>query len=823
MIETHPGLTVDSRPDWVKCGRCAELVYGKRFTRDLRVCPDCGEHARLTARERLDQLLDPGSETALRADPAPHDPLGFVDSRPYPERLDRARAETGMDEAAVCARGTIHGLPVVVVAMDFRFLGGSLGCAVGARVTAAADESLRTGIPLLLITASGGARMQEGVLSLMQMARTAHALAELDEAGVPVLSLITDPTYGGVAASFATLADVILIEPGARMGFAGPRVIEQTIGERLPEGFQTAEFLLEHGMVDTIVARPALRATLRHFLAVGGARAGRMGLNGVVSGGAGSDGVGSNGAASNGAASHGSGAKGIGVNGAAGEGPDGNESGANGSGANGSGANGSTSYGSAPMGTAPNGGARNGSGPDGAAGNGFASHGFGPDGAAEDGFVRNGSGPDGSASNGAASNGSTPNGSAVHGSASKGAGRSGSVPSGVVSEGSSTRGTTPNGAVRDGVAPKGSVRNGSASGGSAGNGSAAHGRASYEPAVDEFAGESGEPWEAVRLARHPGRPTALDYARRLLEDFHELHGDRIGADCPAIVGGIGRLDGRPVMLIGHQKGGDNLAERQRRRFGMATPAGFRKAARLMRLAGKLGLPVITLVDTPGANPGPDAERDGQAVAIAENLRLMARLATPIVTVITGEGGSGGALALAVADRVLIGEHGVYSVISPEGCAAILWKDPSAAPAAAAALRMGPRDLLRLGVVDRIVPEPPGGAHTDPGRAATLLRAALIPVVDELLVLSRTRLLRERGERFRRFGAPEATHAEASHADASRVETVRVETVRAEGARADSARAHSARAEAAPGEVVRVETVRAEAVPVEVAPVEGSAR
>ncbi|MFE5333010.1 acetyl-CoA carboxylase, carboxyltransferase subunit beta [Embleya sp. NPDC056575] len=666
MIETHPGLTVDSRPDWVKCGRCAELVYGKRFTRDLRVCPDCGEHARLTARERLDQLLDPGSETALRVDPTPHDPLGFVDSRPYPERLDRARAETGMDEAAVGARGTVHGQPVVVVAMDFRFLGGSLGCAVGALVTAAADESLRTGIPLLLITASGGARMQEGVLSLMQMAKTAHALAELDEAGVLVLSLITDPTYGGVAASFATLADVILIEPGARMGFAGPRVIEQTIGERLPEGFQTAEFLLEHGMVDTIVARPALRTTLRYFLAVGGARAGRRDggndplPNGVVSGG--------------------------------------NESGANGS--------------------------------------------------------------------------------------------------------------TSNGVAR--------------------NGSAANGHACLGPSLGELAGEPGETWEAVRLARHAGRPTMLDYASRLLEDFHELHGDRIGADCPAIVGGIGRLDGRPVMLIGHQKGGDNLAERQRRKFGMATPAGFRKAARLMRLAAKLGLPVITLVDTPGANPGPDAERDGQAVAIAENLRLMARLATPIVTVITGEGGSGGALALAVADRVLIGEHGVYSVISPEGCAAILWKDPSAAPAAAAALRMGPRDLLRLGVVDRIVPEPPGGAHTDPGRAATLLRTALIPVLDELLALNRTRLLRERGERFRRFGAPETTRAEATRAEAVRAEhapadSVRADSVRAGAVRGDRAPTRSARAEVGPGAAVRVETVRAEAVPVEVAPAEGSAR
>ncbi|MYS80883.1 acetyl-CoA carboxylase carboxyl transferase subunit [Embleya scabrispora] len=597
MIETDLGLTVHARPDWVKCGRCAELVYGKRFTRDLQVCPDCGDHARLTARQRLDQLLDPGSETPLTAGPTPHDPLGFVDSRPYPERLAEARAATGMDEAALGARGTIHDRPVVVAAMDFRFLGGSLGCAVGALVTEAANESLRTRTPLLLVTASGGARMQEGVLSLMQMAKTAHALAELDEAGVLVLSLITDPTYGGVAASFATLADVILIEPGARLGFAGPRVIEHTIGERLPTGFQTAEFLLEHGMVDAIAPRPALRATIRHFLALEEPREARP-----------------------------------------------EEARADPAAA-------------MPAAPAP------------------------------------------------AANGSAANGSAAHG-------------------------TTVNG--------------------TAVNGRAVDGRS-----------DGDDPWEAVRLARHPARPTTLDYAGRLLDDFHELHGDRIGADCPAVVGGIGRLDGLPVMLIGHQKGGDNLAERQHRKFGMATPAGFRKAARLMRLAAKLGLPVITLVDTPGANPGPDAERNGQAVAIAENLRLMARLPTPIVTVITGEGGSGGALALAVADRVLIGEHGVYSVISPEGCAAILWKDSAAAPAAAAALRMRPRELLRLGVVDRIVPEPPGGAHTDPGRAAALLRAALIPVVDELRALDKTRLLRERGDRFRSFGVVPDARAQGS--------------------------------------------------------------
>ncbi|MFF3763844.1 acetyl-CoA carboxylase, carboxyltransferase subunit beta [Streptomyces sp. NPDC001922] len=555
-------------PAWVRCENCAALVYGKRFDRSLRVCPECGRHAHLTAHQRLDQLLDPGTARQLDPVPAVHDPLAFTDTRPYRERLADARAATGLGEAVVCARGRIQDQPVVVAVMDFRFLGGSLGCGVGALITEAARTSLRQRTPLLLVTASGGARMQEGVLSLMQMAKTAQALTELDEAGVLTLSLITDPTYGGVAASFATLTDVILAEPGARLGFAGPRVIEQTTHQQLPEGFQTAEFLLEHGMVDNVVPRSALRATLGRLLSLGSPAARR--------------------------------------------------------------------------------------------------------------------------------------------------------------------------------APAPSRR----------------GRVLCEP------GELPErdAWEAVRLARHPDRPGALHYADLLLDDFHELHGDRLGADCAAVVGGPGRLNGLPVMLIGHHKGGPGLTERRRRNFGMSTPAGYRKAARLMRLAEKTGMPVITLIDTPGADPGPASEESGQAVAIAENLRLMSRLRVPVVAVLTGEGGSGGALALAVADRVLVSENGVYSVISPEGCAAILWKRPEAAPAAAAALRLDARELLRLGVVDGVVPEPPGGAHRDHAGAAALLRDAVDAAVDDLVRRAPGRLLRDRRRRFQRFGDGAAPAEGAAPAD-----------------------------------------------------------
>lgn len=542
--------------DWVLCRACDAVVYAKRLRRSHSVCPECGRHHPLTAPERLAQLLDEGHEP-LPVTVPDSDVLGFVDSQPYPERLRDARRRTGLDEAVLCARGRIDGHPVVVAVMDFRFLGGSLGAAVGEAITRACEVAEAERTPLLLVSASGGARMQEGALALMQMAKTSQALRRLDEAGILTLSLITDPTYGGVAASFATLCDVIVAEPGARLGFAGPRVIAQTIGETLPAGFQTAEYLLEHGIVDLIASRTELRSVLAKLLAVGGGRA----------------------------------------------------------------------------------------------------------------------------------------------------------------------------AVVRGA-----------------------GQATADVLVREHAElPERHPWEAVRAARRFGRPTTLDYANLMLHDFIELHGDRMTADCTAMVCGLGRLAGMPVALVGTQKG-RTPAELARRNYGMPTPAGYRKAARVMRLAGKLGLPVVTLVDTSGAYPGVAAEEQGQAVAIAENLRLLSGLPVPVVAVVTGEGGSGGALALAVADEVLMCGDAVYSVITPEGCASILWKDAGAAPRAAQALRVDARSLLELGVVDGVIPE---AEHGDHAAAAENLGSALI---GSLLPLSRmdhpTRIAR-RHRRFRRFGAPQS--------------------------------------------------------------------
>jgi len=257
-------------------------------------------------------------------------------------------------------------------------------------------------------------------------------------------------------------------------------------------------------------------------------------------------------------------------------------------------------------------------------------------------------------------------------------------------------------------------------------------------------------WQRAQIARHPKRPHTLDLVNLLLEDWVELHGDRVFGDDKAIVGGLATFDGEPVVLIGHQKGRDTR-ENIARNFGMPHPEGYRKALRLMQLAGKFGKPIITFIDTPGAYPGLGAEERGQAEAIARNLREMAGLPTPVICVVTGEGGSGGALAIGVGNRVLMLEYAIYSVISPEGCAAILWGDAAKAPEAAELMRVTAPDLLKLGVIDAIVPEPIGGAHRNWEATAASLRAALRDQLWQLKSKSEAELIEERHEKFRRIG------------------------------------------------------------------------
>jgi acetyl-CoA carboxylase carboxyl transferase subunit beta len=552
--------------DWRRCPACEAFVYHKRLKRNLHVCPECNHHFRLRLRDRVAQLVDEESFEELSGDLEPIDALSFVDTKPYAERIAAAQKKSSAKSGALYGTATIDGRPLVIAGIDFGFIGGSMGGAVGESITRAAELALERRIPLLVISASGGARMQEGCVSLMQMAKTSQAIGRLKEEGILYASLLTDPTYGGVSASFATLGDVLIAEPEAHIGFAGPSVIEQTIRQTLPDGFQTSGFLMEHGMLDLVETRENLQRTIRNL----------VDLHTLI----------------------------------------------------------------------------------------------------ED---------------------------------TRAGGRESLVARLPAAEG--------------------------------------------EEAVEEAEVlVTRDPWDVVQLARNLERPHTLDYVGFVFDDFVELHGDRTFREDPAIVAGLARLGDLVVMLIGHQKG-STTGEMMERNFGMPEPDGYRKGMRLMRYAEKFGIPIVTLVDTAGAYPGIGAEERGQSNAIAESIMLQSRLPVPTVTIVTGEGGSGGALALAASDKVLMLENSYYSVISPEGCATILFKDAALAPRAAAALRITAPDLLRLEVMDAVVPEPPDGAHTDHNTTAANVKRALVDSLRELLPLAPEELLQRRYDRFRKFGAP----------------------------------------------------------------------
>ena len=251
---------------WVKCNNCKEIIYRKEVERNLQVCPKCNYHFRISASERLKLLIDSGSMNEILPDLIPSDPLGFKDTKNYTERINDYQKKTGLKEAAIAGEAKIKGIEVVIVVVDFNFMGGSMGSVVGEKVATASERALEKRLPLVIVSASGGARMQEGMLSLMQMAKVSAAIGRLKDAGIPYISVLTDPTFGGVSASFAMLGDIIIAEPRSLIGFAGPRVIEQTIGQKLPENFQQAEFLLEHGLIDMVVERTSLRETIYKIL-----------------------------------------------------------------------------------------------------------------------------------------------------------------------------------------------------------------------------------------------------------------------------------------------------------------------------------------------------------------------------------------------------------------------------------------------------------------------------------------------------------------------------------------------------------------------------
>ncbi len=555
--------------DTATCAHCGVSQSSSATFQRYRVCEACGHHAPLGARERLAQLLDPGTFDELGEQFVSADPLDFVDKLTYRERLAQAQQRTGLTEAVITGVGRINGDPAVLAVMDFEFMGGSMGSVVGEKIALAMETAVARKLPFIAVTSSGGARMQEGMLSLVQMAKTAAAAMRVHRARIPFISVLTDPTTGGVFASFASQGDIVLAEPGALIGFAGPRVIEQTTGHPPPEGSHTAEFLLEHGLIDAIVPRPRLRGVLAQLLAL-----------------------------------------------------------------------------------------------------------FNPPARLE-------------------------------------------LPADEI----------------------------------------------YRPP----ARKPTSAWQSVELARHPQRPTALDYLRRLMPQWLELHGDRMLGDDPALVGGVGDLGGMTVVVIAQERSRDG---------GRVRPEGFRKAARLMRLAAQWKLPLVTLIDTPGAAVDFEAEAHGLAQSISNCLANLSVLPVPVVAAVIGEGGSGGALALGVADRVLMQENAIYSVIAPEGAAAIIYRTAERARDIANRLRLTAYDCKLLGVVDTIVAEPEGGAHNDPEYAALLLRSALLQALSELRRSSGHSLVEARYRKFRRMGEVDTAAKEGT---AREVDALQRRVTRALGA------------------------------------------
>ena len=529
-----------------KCNACKAAILTEDVKKGYYTCPKCHNYFRVHAYRRIEMIGDEGSFEEWDRGLPETNPLKF---KGYDEKLVYLKNKTKLDEAVITGQIRIDGQAAAVGVCDGRFMMASMGQVVGEKITRAVERATEEKLPMILFACSGGARMQEGIVSLMQMAKTAAALKRHSDAGLLYITVLTDPTTGGVTASFAMLGDIILAEPGALIGFAGPRVIEQTIGEKLPKGFQRSEFLLEHGVVDRIVEREEQKQVLSQILKL-----------------------------------HGDSGK-----------------------------------------------------------NAFAPEPF----------------------------------RAAQG-LSKTAADAGQAENVTFSQ---TENALPG---RGDHSPAGPAGNASAKG------------RNREKQLSA--------WDRVLLSRRKDRPVGTDYIQGLFTEFIEFHGDRYCRDDRAIVGGVARFDGTPVTVIAQEKG-KTTRENMNRNFGMPSPDGYRKALRLMKQAEKFGRPVICFVDTPGAFCGMEAEKRGQGEAIARNLYEMSALKVPVLSLVIGEGGSGGALGMAVANEVWMMENAVYSVLSPEGFASILWKDSKRAAEAAGVMKLTSRDLQQLGVIDQVIPEP----------------------------------------------------------------------------------------------------------------------
>ncbi len=618
--------------EWRRCPHCG-FTSDNREVRDRGYrCPTCGALARLTSDERAELTFDEGSVEEWFADVEETDGLGFPD---FDAIIDRARTRSGYEEGVRCGSARIKGCPVAFGIMEPSFMMGSMGHVVGEKLARTFERATERGLPVVVFSASGGARMQEGLVSLMQMAKVSAAVRAHSDAGLLYISVLTDPTTGGVTASFATLGDVIVAEPGAIIGFAGRRVIQDTIKQALPDDFQTAEFALEHGLIDAVVERDQLRDALAQLLRFHG------------------------------------------------------------------------------------------------------------DGNAAAGYVdvpRDGEGA--SADDAAAEGEPQDQQPIVLPEAIQNVIGAETLPPSLdhIARGLADFGTMVGQAFTEQAGKAGmwwALRNKGVA------------DAPYMKASQAQEDPSNRAWASVQLARNVHRPTSRYYIDTMFDEFVELHGDRAYADDGAIIGGIGRLGDHVVTVVAEEKGSD-LKEKIARNFGCPQPEGYRKAMRLMREAEKFGRPIVCFVDTQGAFCGKEAEERGMGNAIAESLALMSGLTVPVVSVVLGEGGSGGALALAVANKVAMQENAVYSVLSPEGFASILWKDGSRAPEAAEVMRMSAQDALSMGMIEDIVPEGHGPAHENPDQAAAAVWLYVKGALDELAQMSPDELRQQRYGRFRKF-------------------------------------------------------------------------
>lgn len=547
---------------WIKCKSCGELIYSEDLEENHRICPKCNYYFHIGARERIAMILDEGTFEEWDNTLPVENPLDFPN---YKEKVIELKEKTQLDEAVITGKGMLSAREVVIAICDTNFLMGSMGHTVGEKITRAIEKATAMQLPLIIFTCSGGARMQEGMVSLMQMAKTSAAIKRHSDAGLLYITVLTDPTTGGVTASFGMLGDIILAEPGALIGFAGPRVIKETIGQDLPSGFQRSEFLLEHGMIDSIVTRDNLKRVLARILRI------HM----------------------------------------------------------------------------------------------------------------------------------IPQKKSIESFYQK-----------IEKE--------------------------------------AHTIISMDNRKEKKEQkENLAAWDRVKIARMSKRPTTRDYIKILFKHFYELHGDRYFGEDGSIIGGIGMFGRQPVTVIGQQKG-RSTKENIKRNFGMPSPEGYRKALRLMKQAEKFNRPIICFVDTPGAFCGIEAEQRGQGEAIARNLMELSGIRVPILSIVIGEGGSGGALALAMANEVWMMENSMYSVLSPEGFAAILWKDGKRAKEAADVMKITAKDLKRLGIIEHIIPEKEIATEQNLPVIAAELKLGIIDFFKKYTAKSKEELVNQRYERYRKI-------------------------------------------------------------------------